>query len=102
MASSGELTGSSTLSTMAKYDSINLKGVVDPNKSDLITIDGDVKIYVTGDLILGNGDELQVLPDSSLIIYLGGNLFVDNSGGINNLTKDPKKLKIYELSHRFQ
>ena len=98
MASSGALTGSSTISSATVYDSINLKGVVDPNKSDLITVDTkNVEIYVTGDMILGNGDELQILADASLTIYLGGNLFIDNSGGINNLTMDPKKLKTYGL-----
>ncbi|KPJ68231.1 MAG: hypothetical protein AMJ43_00640 [Coxiella sp. DG_40] len=98
MASSGALTGSSTISTSVKYDSINLKGVVDPNKSDLITVDAkNVEIYVIGDLILGNGDELQILPDASLVIYLGGNLFIDNSGAINNLTTVPKQLKVFGL-----
>jgi hypothetical protein len=28
---------------------------------------------------------------------LGGNLYVDNSGAINNLTKDPTKLQIFGL-----
>ncbi len=98
MASGGALTGSSTISTSVKYDSINLKGVVDPNKSDIITIDAkNVEIYVIGDLILGNGDELQILADASLTIYLGGNLFIDNSGAINNLTQIPKQLKVYGL-----
>ena len=98
MASSGALTGSSTISTSVKYDSINLKGVVDPNKTDIINVDAkNVEIYVTGDLILGNGDELQIQPDASLTIYLGGNLFIDNSGAINNLTMIPKQLKVYGL-----
>ncbi len=98
MPSSGALTGSSTISSSVVYDSINLKGVVDPNKSDLITVDAkNVEIYVIGDLILGNSDELQILPDASLTIYLGGNLFIDNSGTINNLTTIPKQLKVYGL-----
>ncbi len=98
MASSGALTGSSTISTSVKYDSINLKGVVDPNKTDIITIDAkNVEIYVLGDLILGNGDELQILPGASLTIYLGGNLFIDNSGTISNLTMNAKQLKVYGL-----
>ena len=98
MASGGDLTGSSTISTSVKYDSINLKGVVDPNKSDLITVDAkNVEIYVIGDLILGNSDELQILADASLTIYLGGNLFIDNGGAINNLTTVPKQLKVYGL-----
>ncbi len=98
MSSSGPITGTKTLSSPAKYDCINLLGVsTDPNKIDKVTIDGNVKIYVTGDLRLGNGDQVEIKPDSSLIVFLGGNLYVDNSGTINNLTKDPKKLKIYAL-----
>ena len=98
MASSGAIDTSITLSTSAKYDNINLIGASsDPNKIDKVTIDKNVKIYVTGELRLGNGDEVEILPDASLTVYLAGNLYVDNSGAINNLTKDPKKLKIYGL-----
>jgi hypothetical protein len=98
MVSSGEIDSSITLSTSAKYDNLNLIGASsDPNKIDKITIDSNVKIYVTGDLRLGNGDEVEILPNASLTVYLAGNLYVDNSGAINNLTQDPKKLKIYGL-----
>ncbi|MHC4110808.1 MAG: DUF7305 domain-containing protein, partial [Planctomycetota bacterium] len=97
--SGGTIDSSTTLSSPAKYDSINLIGVSgsDPNKTDKVTVDGNVKIYITGDLRLGNGDEVEIQPDSSLIIFLGGNLYVDNSGAINNLTQDPKKFKIFGL-----
>jgi hypothetical protein len=98
MASSGAITGTKTLSSPAKYDSINLLGAsTDPNKIDKVTVNGNVQIYVTGDLRLGNGDTVVIQPDASLTVFLGGNLYVDNSGAINNLTKDPKKLKIYGL-----
>jgi hypothetical protein len=98
MASSGAITGSTTISSTAKYDNINLLGVsTDPNKTDTVKIDGNIKIYITGDLRLGNGDEVEIQPDSSLTVFLGGDLYVDNSGTINNLTQDPKKFKIYGL-----
>ncbi len=98
MVSSGPIDTSTTLSSSAKYDNINLTGASgDPNKIDKVTVDGNVKIYITGDLRLGNGDEVEILPDASLTVYLAGNLYVDNSGAINNLTQDPKKLKIYGL-----
>ncbi len=98
MVSSGPIDSSTTLSSSAQYDNINLLGAsADPNKVDKVTVDGNIKIYVTGDLRLGNGDEVEILPDASLIVFLGGNLYVDNSGTINNLTMDPKKLKIYGL-----
>nr|NIP28504.1 hypothetical protein [Phycisphaerae bacterium]NIP55954.1 hypothetical protein [Phycisphaerae bacterium]NIS54520.1 hypothetical protein [Phycisphaerae bacterium]NIU12155.1 hypothetical protein [Phycisphaerae bacterium]NIU60000.1 hypothetical protein [Phycisphaerae bacterium] len=99
MVSSGTIGTSATVSSAAKYDSINLGGSTgyDPNKTDKVNVDSNVEIYVTGDLKLGNGDEVIIQPDASLIIYLGGNLYVDNSGAINNLTKDPRKLQIYGL-----
>ncbi|MBW8040110.1 MAG: hypothetical protein FVQ85_08940 [Planctomycetes bacterium] len=97
MASSGVITNSITINTMTKYDSVFLTGVGDPNKTDIITIDGNVKIYVLGDLRLGNNDELKILADASLTIYLGGNLYIDNGGAVNNLTMDPRQLKIYGL-----
>jgi choice-of-anchor A domain-containing protein len=97
MASSGTITSSATISSSAKYDSINLTGG-DPNGSEVITVDAkNVEIYVIGDIILGNNDELQILPGASLTIYLGGNLTVDNGGAINNQTMDAKQLKIYGL-----
>jgi len=99
MVSSGIINTSATISSPAKYDSINLGGATgsDPNKIDKVIIDSNIKIYITGDLKLGNGDEVIIQPDASLTVFLGGNLYVDNSGAINNLTKDPKKLKIYGL-----
>ena len=96
MPSSGTITDSTTISTSATYDGINLLGT-DPNGMSTITIDGKVEIYVLGDIILGNGDEIQILPGSTLTIYLAGNLTIDNGGAINNLTMDAKALKIYGL-----
>ena len=96
MPSSGTITESTTISTSATYDGINLLGA-DPNGTSTITIDGKVEIYVLGDIILGNGDEIQILPGSTLTIYLAGNLTIDNGGSINNLTMDAKALKIYGL-----
>jgi hypothetical protein len=98
--SGGTLGASTALSTSGKYDGINLAS--DPNKGSTITIDGNVKLYITGDIRLGNTDKIQIVdaatnPDASLIIYLGGNLIIDNGGALNNLTTDPKKLKIYGL-----
>ncbi|MDH4239391.1 MAG: hypothetical protein OEW48_07495 [Phycisphaerae bacterium] len=98
MVSSGSITSSTTMSSSAKYNSINLTGAsTDPNKIDKVTVDGNIKIYVMGDLRLGNGDAVEIQPNASLAVFLGGNLYIDNSGAINNLTKDPKKLKIYGL-----
>jgi len=100
MASNGVLTGSITLTGPAKYDSVNLTGSVG---ADTVTIDGVVELYVVGDLRIGNSDQIVIVdantnPDACLVIYLGGELVIDNSGAINNLTKDASKLKVFGLN----
>ncbi|MBN1973708.1 MAG: hypothetical protein JW787_08725 [Sedimentisphaerales bacterium] len=77
-----------------KYESIDLGN----NKT--VTIKGDVTLYVTGDIILGNSAQIIVdgdTPGSSLTIYLGGNLVSGNSSAVNNETQDPHNTSIYAL-----
>jgi len=91
LPTSGTIQNDSTVTNSAKYSSINLKN------SNTLLIDGDVILYVTGELILGNSAEVQIDNDASLILYLGGNLEGKKSSTVNNLTEDPKKLQIYCL-----
>ena len=95
--SEGNLIGGTTITTAsAKYDTINV------GNSEIVTIDGAVTLYVIGDVILDNSAEIRIVdsntnPNASLTLYLGGNLLMQNGGTINNLTKNPAKLKIYGL-----
>ena len=91
LPSSGSITGNTTLVSSAQYSSINLK------KNKKITIDGDVTLYVTGDVVLGNSTELQITETGSLTLYLGGNLEAKTTSSINNETEDPSKLQIHGL-----
>jgi choice-of-anchor A domain-containing protein len=96
LPSQGTLSESTVITTSATYDAIDL------SHSKVITVDGPVALYVIGDLTLSNSAELQVVnestnPDASLIVYLGGDIEVKNSGAINNLAEDPGKVKIYGL-----
>ena len=91
LPSGGTLEMDTTISNSAKYSGIDLKN------SKKIKIDGDVTLYVTGDMILGNSADIEVQKDASLILYLGGDLESKNSSNINNLAKDAKKLQIYGL-----
>jgi len=91
LPSGGTIKGDTTIKNSAKYSGIDLKN------SKVITISGDVTLYITGDLILGNSAELQIEEDSSLTLYLGGDLEGKNSSTINNETKDTKSLQIYGL-----
>ncbi len=94
VTSLGNISASATIAASAKYDQVYI------GNSGVIMIDGPVTLYVPGDIILDNAAQLQINdanPDASLTLYLGGNLILKNSGFINNLTKDPKRLKIFGL-----
>ena len=96
LPSGGTITGDTTITDSAKYDSINL------GNSKIITIDGPVSLYVVGDVILKNSAELQIVdattnPDAYLILYLGGEVDVKNNGNINNLSADASSFQLYGL-----
>ena len=72
--------------------------LIDPN-SHLI-INGEVTLYVKGDLRLKNGAEIRILktdPPSSLKLYMGGSFIADNGGEVINETKVSTNLKFYGL-----
>ncbi len=96
LPSGGTLSSSTpTITTSGKYDGINL------DNGAIVTIDGPVVLYITGQVIIKNSAELQVddtNPDTSLILYLDGNLECQNTSAVNNQSRDAKKLKIYGLN----
>jgi len=87
----GTIRDNTTITSSAQYSSIRLPA----NKK--ITIEGDVTLYITGDITLGNSAELQITDNASLTLYLGGDFEGKNSSMVNNLNMDPHKLKIYGL-----
>jgi hypothetical protein len=91
LPSGGTIQNNTTVTNSAKYSDINLKN------SKTLLIDGDIALYITGEIILGNSAEIQIDNDASLILYLGGNFEGKNSSTINNLTQNAKKLQIYCL-----
>lgn len=88
LPSSGGIDDSATLYTSAKYEEIEL------GNSKVLTIAGDVTIYAES-IELGQDAKIEILENSSLTIYLDGDLEGKNSSGFNNISQDPKKLKIY-------
>jgi choice-of-anchor A domain-containing protein len=80
-----------TITTSARYSSIDL------GNSEIVTISGDITLYITGDIILDNSAELGIEEGASLILYLGGDFEGKNSSTVNNETQDAQKLKIYGL-----
>jgi hypothetical protein len=72
-----------------KYTGINLSSGV------LEIQGGDVELYITGNINMGNGCEIIVRPGSSLVLYVDGNISADNSGGINNQAGNVKDFQLY-------
>lgn len=93
LPSGGTINGDNTITTSGKYDKINLIN------SNEITIKGNVLLYITGDVILGNSCKITIENDgnSSLELYIGGNLEAKNSSEFNNKTEIPKNFKLYGL-----
>lgn len=94
MPSGGTIEGSTTLTGSGKYSEIDL------GNGQTITIDGPVSLYVTGDVTLDNSAEIKVVdtnPNAYLILYVGGDFEGKYGSSLNNLTEDPKKLKVLGL-----
>ena len=87
----GTINDNTTISSSARYNSIDL------GNSETVIISGDITLYITGDITLGNSAELQIEEGASLTLYLGGDFEGQNSSLVNNETQDPQKLKIYGL-----
>ena len=91
LPSGGPITGDTVLYHSGKYSEIDL------SNSKKITVVGDIMLYITGDLILGKSAELEIAENSSLTLYLDGDIESKNSSKINNETKIPQNLQIYGL-----
>ena len=71
-----------------RYDSFELQG-----QTAVQAIQGHCVIYVQGDMRIKNGAEIIIEetvqhPDSTLVLYLGGNLLCDNGAGFTNNAKE--------------
>jgi len=94
MSSEPTITNNKTIMSSGKYSGIDIKN------SEKIIINGDVELYITGDITLENSAEIEITdsnPNASLTLYLAGDYEGKNSSALNNKTADPKKLKIYGL-----
>jgi hypothetical protein len=94
MTSQPTIKGGKTICNSGKYSGIDIKN------SEKITIIGNVELYITGDITLGNSAEIEIAdsnPKASLTVYLDGNFEGKNTSSLNNKTTDPKRLKIYGL-----
>jgi len=90
-SSLGSINNTSTITTSGKYDSINL------GNSETLRIEGNVELYIVGDIDLGNSAAIEIAPGAQLTLFLGGDLDICNSAQLNNLTEDASKLIILAL-----
>jgi hypothetical protein len=78
-----------------QYDNITLASSKDVG---ILEIDGgDVVLYITGDINLGNSCEIVVKDKSSLTIYLDGDIVSGNGSsiGTENPSKDALTIQLY-------
>jgi len=78
-----------------QYSNINLASSSDVG---ILEIDkGDVVLYITGDIDLGNSCEIVVKDGASLTIYLDGDIVSGNGSsiGTENPTKDALTIQLY-------
>lgn len=87
----GTINDPTTVTTSSKYDSINL------GHSETLRIEGEVELYIVGDIDLGNSAALEIAPGGKLTLFLGGKLDLKNGANLNNLTQDAENLMILGL-----
>ena len=77
-----------------QYGNISLASSVLPG---ILEIVGDVVLHITGDINLGNKCEIIVKDNSSLTIYIDGDIISGNGSsiGTENPTKDATTLQLY-------
>jgi hypothetical protein len=92
LPSLGILEDGTTLANNARVDAIDLK------KGQTITIDGEVELFVDGDIDLGQNSHIELVtndPDASLAIYVEGNVIERKGASMNNFTYDSRKFSLF-------
>lgn len=93
IASSGSYSGPGTLAAgVYRYDQFTLSG------SSVLTIDGDVTLWVDGKFDASGGSTIDLLPGASLTIHHGTNDFKVSGGGIINQDRAPERLQLFSAS----
>ena len=91
-ASKGKISGKNiTLiaSDSGKYTEI------DVSSKGKLEVNGDVVLYITGDVTLNNSADLKVKSGSSLRLYFDGDIEAKNSSSISNDSKIPSVLQLF-------
>lgn len=94
LSSSGSINISGTTNQTINSGSYKYSSITLSNNS-ILTINGDVTLYVTGNIAPSNSTQIRIANGGSLTIYTGGTVIMSNSANFNNVSKNPKKLTIY-------
>jgi len=86
-------TMSETIDSDRYFNKIGLWG-----NSKLI-IDGHVTVLLNRTFQIGNWAQVDILPDSSLTMYVKSNVGLWSSAKLNDSTKDPSRLRIYMIGN---
>lgn len=81
--------------TLNSGDSGRYKSIDIEQNGGVLEIIGDVVLYVTEDISLGNGSEIRITPGSSLTIYLEGDFEGKEESGVTNDTAAAGNFKLY-------
>ena len=93
IASAGPYSGAGALNAGTyRYDSLNLSG------GDVLTIDGDVVLYVDDKFTAKDSSQIVLNPGASLIVHQGAGDFTVSGGGIVNPSQLPEDVQIYTAS----
>ena len=78
--------------------------VVKGGTEGVLEISGDVVLYITGNIELGESCELIIKDNSSLTVYIDGDIHCRTNSAINNEVppEDPMKFQLYGTSESTQ
>lgn len=89
IASGGSWNGPGALATGSyRFDDLTVSG------GGVLTLTGDVTIYVDGDLTLSGGSALELAPGATLTLHHGPGKLVVSGGGIINPDENPQSVEI--------
>lgn len=93
-ATSGAYSSNSdlTISTNRRYSSFNCAG------SATITISGNVSLIIDGTFTMAGTSSFVLAPNSSLDLYVGDTITLNNDAAINAASQDPKRVNIYQFN----
>ena len=92
-SSSGNRTinsGSTTISSDVTYGNLII------NTGATVTISGDVRIHLTGDLTMSGTAQIVVNNGSRLRLYVGDDMTLSSSAKINNLSNAATRFELYQ------